>query len=788
MIQLLNEVRSEMLSRHLSASAAAAEMGVTPSTLNKHLVGEYVRSDSAAKYRRWLAGPIAKPARPLTTSKGPLAVDQSDEGEVGFALQVNRTRPSEPFRVVDLFSGGGGLSLGFDLADQGAAFDTVLAVDIEQSMLDVLDDNRSTMGRAAVGRRVDLSDLTCEAEALAFYLDHLSLSGQADQELKEALQSLPRGGLSAFKNEIVKLDSEALAAFRHLAKSPNARNLRTSVSSDSFRQTSVVSFHSSIGVPLPGASEFTPPMLWWGGGQSSSETESDMLVPIDLVKRQRKLLYASWRHEIDALREKALLRGSGQLASSSRRIAGFLFHVDNGNYDEIRNVWLDWRSQRDALRAWYFETALEQLRRTYQPWQVGVLVGGPPCQGFSRIGRGKIRSLRDSGAQAHVDSEAGDERNRLMFSYVLMVSALRPTAFVFENVRHFQSEVHTADGVFRAPEVLAEAIHEISSDQLNYGVSSRILKAADHGVPQARERFFMAGVKDGVIPLDSSAVAGWMLRLPRLEAVPLAAALAGLGRAHLTGEGGKTKDLSTSSGPLPKVPVSATAADLYMHWVTHDPQGRFVQRTDAHLARSPRSDDARWFTLMGPGTRWLDYRVDRSSTLIRLTSVLKAISMAIEEDVSLAQRTGLNGAEIQELVHLTDGSLALRLLLETLPTEDGELEHHLLGQAYLGKRDGNHGDWLARLAADKPCKTITSHMGKDTYSYVHPFEARTLSVREAARVQSFPDWFSFKRASLVDAFRIIGNAVPPLLSNQLAANVLSALQADLMTGEVTEAS
>ena len=191
---------------------------------------------------------------------------------------------------------------------------------------------------------------------------------------------------------------------------------------------------------------------------------------------------------------------------------------------------------------------------------------------------------------------------------------------------------------------------------------------------------------------------------------------------------------------------------------------------------------------MGPGTRWLDYRVDRSSTLIRLTSVLKAISMAIEEDVSLAQRTGLNGAEIQELVHLTDGSLALRLLLETLPTEDGELEHHLLGQAYLGKRDGNHGDWLARLAADKPCKTITSHMGKDTYSYVHPFEARTLSVREAARVQSFPDWFSFKRASLVDAFRIIGNAVPPLLSNQLAANVLSALQADLMTGEVTEAS
>src|SRR4029453_12005082 len=128
----------------------------------------------------------------------------------------------------------------------------------------------------------------------------------------------------------------------------------------------------------------------------------------------------------------------------------------------------------------------------YADHGVDVLVGGPPCQGFSRIGRGKIRSLRESGVQAHVDAEAGDERNKLLYAYVLMVSALRPRVFVFENVRHFQEEARTPRGVFRADELLAEAIEDLSSGHLRYGVSSRIVHAVRHGVPQTRERYFMA--------------------------------------------------------------------------------------------------------------------------------------------------------------------------------------------------------------------------------------------------------------------------------------------------------
>ncbi|MDF5796978.1 DNA cytosine methyltransferase [Pseudomonas aeruginosa] len=91
------------------------------------------------------------------------------------------------------------------------------------------------------------------------------------------------------------------------------------------------------------------------------------------------------------------------------------------------------------------------------------------------------------------------------------------------------------------------------------------------------------------------------------------------------------------------------------------------------------------------------------------------------------------------------------------------------------KREGSHGDWLSRMDPAQPSKTIVSHMAKDTYAFVHPFRPRTLSVREAARVQSFPDDYRFGSVGLVDGFRVVGNAVPPLLSLQFAERVAQVL-------------
>jgi DNA (cytosine-5)-methyltransferase 1 len=77
-----------------------------------------------------------------------------------------------------------------------------------------------------------------------------------------------------------------------------------------------------------------------------------------------------------------------------------------------------------------------------------------------------------------------------------------------------------------------------------------------------------------------------------------------------------------------------------------------------------------------------------------------------------------------------------------------------------------------KLYADRPVRTLMAHLGKDSYSHIHfdSRQARTISVREAARLQSFPDGFVF-RGSMNPAFRQIGNAVPPLLSYAIAREI-----------------
>jgi DNA (cytosine-5)-methyltransferase 1 len=78
---------------------------------------------------------------------------------------------------------------------------------------------------------------------------------------------------------------------------------------------------------------------------------------------------------------------------------------------------------------------------------------------------------------------------------------------------------------------------------------------------------------------------------------------------------------------------------------------------------------------------------------------------------------------------------------------------------------------------DQPARTLMAHLGKDGYSHIHydSRQARTISVREAARLQSFPVGFSFS-GTMNPAFKQIGNAVPPLLANAVAKEMLKVLR------------
>jgi DNA (cytosine-5)-methyltransferase 1 len=109
------------------------------------------------------------------------------------------------------------------------------------------------------------------------------------------------------------------------------------------------------------------------------------------------------------------------------------------------------------------------------------------------------------------------------------------------------------------------------------------------------------------------------------------------------------------------------------------------------------------------------------------------------------------------------------------PGEDSvhALERHGRSDLMRYRRDV-FDDKYARLRGDRPCKTIVSHLAKDGNGYIHPNEVRNITVREAARVQSFRDEYIFCGAP-TDQWVQVGNAVPPLMSQAIATSFLKAL-------------
>ena len=783
-MKVMADVRAKVTRLGVSEAEGAKAIGVTPATLSRHLGGAYVRSDSLAKYRRWLAGTASTvaEARPAASSTVETPEQRVPRQAPVDPLAGPRTRPAEPLRVVDLFGGCGGLSLGFELAGGGGLYRTVLAIDIEEAMVRVFNANH-THGNAdfPVGRQADLAEFLNEAEVLAYYLDHLA-SSQQDEHLGRELDSVSPVGLAAFVHAIQDIDAAFVEELAKIRADRRFLDAYTAVDKNALSQTSVLGFHKALKLPQPGTGRlwFSPP-LW--GRKSRLDTPGASLEPniADAVRRECESdAEALWGQEIAKLRERCVGSGSGQLASAARKIKQSLTLIDGEAYTPIQDSWIAWRTAREATRRTMFEDerVLGQLRHIYRNGrEVHVLLGGPPCQGFSRIGRGKIRSLREQSVHVQSDAKAGDKRNELMLQYVLFVAALAPTTFLFENVRHFQAEVKTPDGTFNATDILAEAISDISHDGLEYGVASRIVVASEHLVPQTRERFFMAGLRHDLGGLaDRSDAASWCLTLPQRSPVPLKSALAGLPepvyasasaeRAGSTDTVLEIEDLHVhGDGPVGE----------FMEWIRQPPladrRTHDHRRIDAHCTRDSRPDDRAFFAMLGPGKRWMDYRCDGNPLVDDLAQL---VEWAIEH-----QADGVAGLDRDQLTHLLgalDGSLSLRLLLDRIPLGPGEQEHHLCAPNYLKKRDGSHGDWLARLDAEAPSKTMVSHMGKDTYAYIHPSAPRTISVREAARVQTFPDWYSFGSVGLVDGYRVIGNAVPPLLSAQLALRVGAILE------------
>ena len=96
------------------------------------------------------------------------------------------------------------------------------------------------------------------------------------------------------------------------------------------------------------------------------------------------------------------------------------------------------------------------------------------------------------------------------------------------------------------------------------------------------------------------------------------------------------------------------------------------------------------------------------------------------------------------------------------------------GRRWLMYEQEGFKDKMRRIRWDRPAPTVVAHLAKDGYMFIHPWEDRSITVREAARFQSFPDDFRFS-GSMSSQFRQVGNAVPPLLAEAIGDSVIRAL-------------
>jgi DNA (cytosine-5)-methyltransferase 1 len=407
------------------------------------------------------------------------------------------------------------------------------------------------------------------------------------------------------------------------------------------------------------------------------------------------------------------------------------------------------------------ETALKNSAIGPQtPW---VLIGGPPCQAYSVVGRSRNRGKGGYVAE-------NDHRHFLYKEYLSVIKKFSPSIFVMENVKGILSSKINGEHIFhsilkdlsspngkgkgqsyRIHSLVTDTFFTSGTDINSIDPRDYIIKAEEFGIPQARHRVILLGIRN---------------------------------------------DLEVT----PKILEKSRPTTVYdaIHMLPS------VRGSVSTRSRNGSCEYSDWISVF---KRNLKLLLDQSKQRPDLEDVYNTLAeldirnMPVEKGAMRIPYSGQITSSNETLNNwYADSRLGCLLNHEARSHMGTDLCRYLYAGAYSktrGKSPRGHKEFdLNGLAPDhknwgsgkfidrfrvqqyeKPATTITSHISKDGHYFIHPdpMQCRSLTVREAARIQTFPDNYFFQ-GNRTQQYHQVGNAVPPLLAHKIAKVVYEILK------------
>lgn len=442
------------------------------------------------------------------------------------------------------------------------------------------------------------------------------------------------------------------------------------------------------------------------------------------------------------------LRAFTRQFAGRRRPAAFFSHIRGdlswqqlaGSFPEEASV-----ADREAVNLTLGPETVEDVRdriaealgRTDR-W---VLIGGPPCQAYSLVGRARRRGNKDYVPEA-------DERQTLYVEYLQILADHAPPAFVMENVKGLLSAQLNSRGMFerirtdlhdpaaallregrspgtRRPRYELQAL--VADDALATDDPRRyVVRAEHHGIPQRRHRVILVGIRSDVGD-----------RVPTLRT------------------SSEQQSVQSALEGLPRVRSGLSR--------TEDSSEAWLKAVGGSLRRG-------WLSQLDPDVKDKVVRVVQSMSAPRAGRGGEVIG---EADHELVLNHSARGHIVEDLDRYLFASCFATVrkaspVLADFPRALLPSHANVRGDA----SDAVFSDRFRTQIAGEPSTTVTSHISKDGHYYIHydPSQCRSLTVREAARLQTFPDDYFFC-GSRTAQYQQVGNAVPPKLAKQIAASI-----------------